>query len=196
MRSSVKYYLATYNLIAFLFWAAFIVGYISSGLVMNSVNLLLLNVAQGMAVLEILHALLKWVKSPIASTAAQVASRILVLVLLNVFLNQYATQNLFNKGVLMVSFAWSITELVRYSLYFLSLISRQPTALVWMRYSLFIILYPLGVTGEWLILSTPIVSDGLGINSYTYFLVVLFFSYTYYFPVLYKYMWKQRSTKL
>ncbi len=78
MQKSIKNYLAAYNLIAFAFWAAYLLSYITSGLQMNSLNLLLLNIAQGMAVLEVLHALLKWVKSPVVSNAAQVSSRILV----------------------------------------------------------------------------------------------------------------------
>jgi very-long-chain (3R)-3-hydroxyacyl-CoA dehydratase len=196
MHTSTKNYLAAYNLIAFAFWAAYIVSYISSGLQMNSLNLLLLNIAQGMAVLEVLHALLKWVKSPVVSTAAQVASRILVLVFINLFIQTYAAVTIFDIGVKVVSFAWGITELVRYSLYFLGLFNKQPTALLWMRYSFFIVLYPLGVTGEWLILLTPIVANGIVFNFYTALIVVLLVSYLYYFPVLYKYMWKQRKAKI
>ena len=196
MHTSIKNYLAAYNLIAFAFWAAYIVSYISSGLQMNSLNLLLLNIAQGMAVLEVLHALLKWVKSPVVSTAAQVASRILVLVFINLFIQTYAAVTIFDIGVKVVSFAWGITELVRYSLYFLGLFNKQPTALLWMRYSFFIVLYPLGVTGEWLILLTPIVANGIVFDFYTALIVVLLVSYLYYFPVLYKYMWKQRKAKI
>jgi very-long-chain (3R)-3-hydroxyacyl-CoA dehydratase len=196
MHTSIKNYLAAYNLIAFAFWAAYLVSYISSGLEMNSLNLLLLNIAQGMAVLEVLHALLKWVKSPVVSTAAQVASRILVLVFINLFVQTYAAVTIFDIGVKVVSFAWGITELVRYSLYFLGLFDKQPATLLWMRYSFFIVLYPLGVTGEWLILLTPIVANGIVFNFYTALIVVLLVSYLYYFPVLYKYMWKQRKAKI
>ena len=196
MHKSIKNYLAAYNLIAFAFWAAYLVSYISSGLQMNSLNLLLLNIAQGMAVLEVLHTLLKWVKSPVVSTTAQVASRILVLVFINLFIQTYAAVSIFDIGVKVVSFAWGITELVRYSLYFLGLFNKQPASLLWMRYSFFIVLYPLGVTGEWLILLTPIVANGIVFNFYTALIVVLLVSYLYYFPMLYKYMWKQRKAKI
>ena len=114
MQKSIKNYLAAYNLIAFAFWAAYLLSYITSGLQMNSLNLLLLNIAQGMAVLEVLHALLKWVKSPVVSNAAQVSSRILVLVFINLFIQTYAAVTIFDIGVKGVSFAWGITELVRY----------------------------------------------------------------------------------
>ncbi|MES2622503.1 MAG: hypothetical protein V4615_16750, partial [Bacteroidota bacterium] len=65
MTKAVKYYLAAYNLIAFTAWAVFLFNYFLAGYQMNAFNLLLLNIAQGMAVLEIIHVLLRWVKSPI-----------------------------------------------------------------------------------------------------------------------------------
>lgn len=196
MNQSVKYYLAAYNLAAFICWLLFLCSYFSSGFVMSGSNLWLLNIAQGMAVLEIVHVLLKWVKSPVASTAVQVFSRILILVFINLFIRQHAPLFVFNTGVLIVSLAWGFTELVRYSLYFLSLFGKQPAALLWMRYSFFIVLYPLGVTGEWLILATPLFANGISFNAYTLFLVLALMAYVYYFPVLYKYMWTQRKTKL
>jgi very-long-chain (3R)-3-hydroxyacyl-CoA dehydratase len=205
MSNAVKYYLGAYNLVAFLFWAVYLVSFIAGGLVLNAQSLLLLNIAQGLAVLEIVHALLKWVKSPVGSTIAQVASRLLVLVLINLFTNGIMTDKAVLIGVIVVSFAWSITELVRYSLYFLSLFNLQPGWLLWMRYSFFIVLYPTGVTGEWLIILAPVIAAGFFTSQfgtswhfygYRILVVLLFISYAYYFPVLYRYMWKQRKSKL
>ncbi len=196
MNPFVKFYLAAYNFVAFVFWALYLTFYFLSGFQMNSTNLLLLNIAQGMAVLEILHVVIKWVKSPLVSTSVQVFSRILILILINIFLQNHAALFVFDWGVKIVSVAWGITELVRYSLYFLSLFGKQPAALLWMRYSFFIVLYPLGVTGEWLILITPLVANGFALNAYNLFLGASVFSYGYYFPVLYKYMWAQRKIKL
>ncbi len=48
-------------------------------------------------------------------------------------------------GVLLVCFAWSVTEVVRYSYYAFNILGFVPYLLTWCRYSLFIILYPLGV---------------------------------------------------
>ena len=196
MSQPIKYYLAAYNLTAFIFWGVFLLNYFLSGYVMNHCNLMLLNIAQGMAVLEIVHVLLKWVKSPVASTVAQVFSRILVLVMINVFIKNEPLSVVTNTGILIVSLAWGITELVRYSLYFLQLFGKQPAFLLWMRYSFFVVLYPLGVTGEWAILITPLITDGITFTAYTVFLIVAAIAYIYYFPVLYKYMWKQRGIKL
>ncbi len=198
----IKYYLAAYNLVAFLFWGAYMISYIDAHFVLTDTNVLLLNIAQGMAILEIVHAGLRWVKSPVGSTAAQVLSRLLVLVYINYAVRTNISGNdFFNAGVVIVSLAWSITELVRYSFYFFSLFDKQPPVLLWMRYSFFIILYPLGVTGEWLILIWPssliiMMGSGLLRNGYIVFIVLVAISYIYYFPVLYKYMWKQRTARL
>jgi very-long-chain (3R)-3-hydroxyacyl-CoA dehydratase len=196
MKSAVKYYLGAYNLIAFLFWAAYLICFIASGFQLNNFNLILLNIAQGLAILEILHALLKWVKSPVLSTIAQVASRLLVLVLIDVFIEGPSLHPITNIGVMIVSIAWGLTEIIRYSLYFLSLTDVQPKWLLWARYSFFIILYPCGVTGEWLIIAAPIITHGFTLNAYNVFVIFLAISYIYYFPVLYRYMWKQRKAKL
>ncbi|HLP53264.1 MAG TPA: protein tyrosine phosphatase-like domain-containing protein [Chitinophagales bacterium] len=196
MNNTVRTYLAAYNAIAFLFWAGFLVCYLASSLQMSATSLMLLNIAQGMALLEILHALLKWVKSPVGSTIAQVASRIMVLVFINLFIYKYADVTVFRLGVLTVSFAWTITELIRYSFYFFALFGRQFNTLLWMRYSFFILLYPIGVTGEWLILITPLAANGITLSIYTGFLAVTLVAYVYYFPVLYGYMFKQRKVKV
>lgn len=196
MTTPVKYYLAAYNLVAFGAWAVFLGSYFASGYVMTPSCLLLLNIAQGMALLEIIHVLLKWVKSPIVSTIVQVFSRILVLVLINIFIKSDPLPIATNTGIIIISLAWGITELVRYSLYFLQLFGKQPAFLLWMRYSFFVVLYPLGVTGEWAILVTPLITDGITLSVYTVFLVIAAIAYIYYFPVLYKYMWRQRELKL
>ena len=206
MSNAVKYYLGGYNLIAFIFWTAYLFAFITGGLVLNHPALILLNIAQGLAILEVIHALLKWVKSPVLSTLAQVASRLLVVVFINVFVMNGFNSTGLSVGIMIVSFAWSITELVRYSLYFLSLFDVQPAWLLWMRYSFFIVLYPVGVTGEWLIFLAPILANGFSFTvepgvlpvyyGYGVLVLVLFISYAYYFPVLYGYMWKQRKAKL
>jgi very-long-chain (3R)-3-hydroxyacyl-CoA dehydratase len=122
-------------------------------------------------------------------------SRILVLVLINVFISPGPLTNIAHWGIAVVSIAWGITELVRYSFYFLSLFDRQPKALLWMRYTFFILLYPLGVTGEWLIIASPLI-EHFALGLYAAMVAVLAVSYIYYFPVLYMYMWKQRKTRV
>ena len=44
--------------------------------------------------------------------------------------------------------AWCLTEVVRYSFYAVNLFNVNVQLLTWLRYTLFIVLYPMGVTGE------------------------------------------------
>jgi len=196
MKAALHYYLIGYNLIAFFAWLLYLILFVGEGFSLNSFNLLLLNIAQGLAIMEIVHVLLRWVKSPIASTSAQVLSRLLVLAAIDWAVTMQTLTHMSLVGILVVSFAWGITELVRYSFYASQLVSRTPKWLLWMRYTFFIVLYPTGVTGEWLILAAPIVAAGWQVSMYAIAMAVVFVVYVYYFPVLYGYMWKQRSAKL
>lgn len=48
--------------------------------------------------------------------------------------------------------AWSVTEVIRYSFFTLSLSNMLPGFMMWLRYNTFFILYPLGISSEcWLI---------------------------------------------
>jgi len=202
MTKGVKYYLAAYNLIAGVLWAFFLFRFITDGCKITGTSFYILNIAQGMALLEILHALLKWVKSPLGSTIAQVLSRLMVLILIDYYTGTtdlpYTEQarTFIYAGIVMAVMAWSVTEIIRYGLYFLTLFDSQPQWLVWMRYSFFIVLYPLGVTGEGLIIIFTLLPRGLSLNINTAMVAVIFVAYAIFFPRLYMYMWKQRKLKL
>lgn len=45
-------------------------------------------------------------------------------------------------------FAWSVTEVIRYSFYALKEVGSVPAVLTWLRYTTFIVLYPIGVSSE------------------------------------------------
>ncbi|KAB0390680.1 hypothetical protein E2I00_007924 [Balaenoptera physalus] len=51
-------------------------------------------------------------------------------------------------SVLLFVIAWTITEIIRYSFYTFSLLNHLPYLIKWARYTLFIVLYPMGVSGE------------------------------------------------
>ena len=44
--------------------------------------------------------------------------------------------------------AWSITEVIRYTYFALTLSGWQPRALTWLRYNTFFVLYPVGIFSE------------------------------------------------
>jgi len=104
------------------------------------------------------------VRSPVFTTALQVASR--VVLIWGIVENFPVETNLAYSSMLL---AWSLTEVVRYSYFVLSLLGQVPTFMVWLRYvplarlggaidhdvcryNLFFVLYPLGIGSEaWLV---------------------------------------------
>ncbi|MEQ2174381.1 Very-long-chain (3R)-3-hydroxyacyl-CoA dehydratase 2, partial [Goodea atripinnis] len=51
-------------------------------------------------------------------------------------------------SVLLFVTAWTVTEIIRYSFYTFSLLNHLPYLIKWARYTFFIVLYPMGVSGE------------------------------------------------
>ncbi|EGG24287.1 hypothetical protein DFA_06437 [Cavenderia fasciculata] len=153
------------------------------------------------AVLEIVHSLVGFVKTPVATTFVQVFSRVacVTLAILVPTTNDHWAMSLMLT-------AWGITEVVRYLFYALSLYDAVPYILGWLRYTLFIILYPSGVTGETgtIIASLPYVKEtglwsitmpnalNVSFNLY-YTLIGSLAFYVIGLPWLYTYMLGQRK---
>lgn len=106
-------------------------------------------------------------------------------------------------------FAWCLTEIIRYSYYALNLVNINLSILTWLRYTLFIVLYPMGVTGEmwcyfdslsylksskWMRIDLP--------NTYNFtfspyiLTILILFLYLPGFPPLYFHMFAQRKKVL
>ncbi len=103
-----------------------------------------LSLFQTAAALEILHAALGLVKSSVLITFCQVFSRVAITwAVVHQFPEAQSC-----RGLPMLLLAWQVTEVVRYSFYAFGLVGPVPGAVTWMRYTLFLVLYPLGVTGE------------------------------------------------
>ncbi|ELT88541.1 hypothetical protein CAPTEDRAFT_151760 [Capitella teleta] len=161
----------------------------------------MLLIFQTAAILEIFHAMFGLVKSNPVLTAFQVFSRIIVTWGI-LYIVPEVHQSV---GVAMLLVAWSVTEIIRYSYYMCGLIDSIPYALMWCRYTFFIILYPIGVTGELLSIygALPFIKDrGLysvsmpnrANMSFSYYHVLIFvmLSYIPIFPQLYLHMFAQR----
>ena len=189
-------YLLAYNLLLAIGWTIFFVREVVGGFPMDATSLLLLNICQGAAVLEILHAALKWVSSPVFTTFIQVFSRIFVLVWINILPEDSLIKIMEVDGVVLVTIAWSITEIVRYSLYFFTLLQKEISWLTYLRYTLFIVLYPMGVTGEWLILLSILKLNAWAFTPINIFIGIILLTYFPFFPKLYLYMWQQRRKKI
>eukprot|EP00288_Rhodomonas_lens_P018100 CAMPEP_0177706440 /NCGR_PEP_ID=MMETSP0484_2-20121128/9227_1 /TAXON_ID=354590 /ORGANISM="Rhodomonas lens, Strain RHODO" /LENGTH=770 /DNA_ID=CAMNT_0019217903 /DNA_START=71 /DNA_END=2383 /DNA_ORIENTATION=+ len=137
---------------------------------------------QSLAVMEILHALIGLVRSPIARTFPQVFSRIWIVwvVFDSLYTHPYTPFNaggcesledplcteemMYQIGVMTVM-AWCYAEIIRYSYYIFYTFDPKwvPKPLNFLRYSAFIVLYPVGITGELLccFLTLPLIKKGL-----------------------------------
>mmetsp|Transcript_4324 Transcript_4324/g.8276 ORF Transcript_4324/g.8276 Transcript_4324/m.8276 type:complete len:756 (+) Transcript_4324:35-2302(+) len=105
-------------------------------------------VVQSAALLEIIHAMVGFVRSPVVVTAMQVMSRIVAL-----FALVYSPLAQAHYGSGLMILGWSLVEVPRYSFYLAALITgdatkKTPYLLFYLRYTLFYVLYPLGISGE------------------------------------------------
>jgi len=103
-----------------------------------------LTYVQTAALLEIVHSMVGLVRSPVVTTSMQVSSRIFAIFAINF---APTSQNQWGAGLMIIS--WSLVEVVRYAFYVFTLTrGKVPYPLFWLRYSLFYVLYPSGITGE------------------------------------------------
>jgi len=157
---------------------------------------------QNAAVLEILNASCGFVKSNPILTTFQVFSRVMVVCGV-VMATPDAKES---PGLPLALLAWSITEIIRYGYYALNIVNMVPYILIWLRYTTFIALYPIGVTGELLcfywaqnyaknnsVWSVNMPNKYNATFSYFYLLWIVMVSYIPIFPQLYLHMFAQRK---
>jgi len=161
----------------------------------------LLNVFQTLALLEVLHSATGLVRSNPFLTAVQLASRVFLIWGVLYIVPEAQDQ----VGVLLICIAWCITEIIRYCFYMGAIANTIPYPIQYARYTLFIILYPLGVCGEMLCIyhALPHVRDrgiwsvslpNAANMSFNYFYVLIAIALTYFplFPKLYLHMFALR----
>lgn len=210
-----KFYLVLYNLVSCASWSY--VLYLTYNHVLQTgaaegiwrVIEHPLKLAQTMAVLEIVHSLIGLVRSPVFTTAAQVYSRLflvwLILHLENV--SHYSATE--SWAVVSLMTAWGITEIIRYSFYGLKQINMCPSIVTYLRYTTFIVLYPIGVTSEilcaWFKLHyidqerpySLTMPNRVNMTIDTYWVAIItLLLYIPVFPMLYMHMFSQRKKVL
>ncbi|CCE61803.1 hypothetical protein TPHA_0B01300 [Tetrapisispora phaffii CBS 4417] len=191
--------LALYNLFSALAWGSilfyvvFVYNFVGQPDFFIKSNKLVIFVQCG-AIIEIFNSLFGIVRSPLFTTVAQVASRLLVVI--GVFYLLPETPACHDFVYVTLLFAWSLTETVRYLFYFYQLTTEKgaPTFLLLLRYNLFIVLYPLGVTSELVIIySSLAVAERLYSTTYKYTLIFSMLTYMPGLPMLFTHMVVQRS---
>lgn len=103
-----------------------------------------LKIVQTAACLEVIHSLVGIVSSSWIVSLMQVFSRVWVLWAIMDVAPPAQTTIFF----VMACTSWALVEVPRYLYYALNLLDSVPYPIFWLRYSLFAILYPTGITGE------------------------------------------------
>ncbi|KAF4953719.1 hypothetical protein FSARC_12325 [Fusarium sarcochroum] len=143
---------------------------------------------QTLAGLEVLHSLLGVVRAPLFTTLMQVASRfLLVWAIVDVF--PFLALSPFYSSMLI---AWSVTEIIRYSFFALSLSGYQPKFLTWLRYNTFFLLYPIGILSECTLIWLATEPAGQINELFKYGLYAILAVYVPGSYVLYTHMMRQR----
>ena len=147
----MKPYLLLYNLVSAVGWAVVLNEAVSAFRRGDSPTQAwdafgqTLLVVQSLAGLEVLHSVLKFVRSPVATTLMQVSSRYGVMWCFT-YLFQSSSSH---WSLYLMVISWSLVEVPRYLFYAFNLYMVDvPFVLFWLRYSLFAILYPTGISGE------------------------------------------------
>jgi len=207
---AAKIYLIIYNTVQFFGWSY--IFYLSACYFMEGLDKfssetlwqkvkLPLMVFQTGAVFEVIHSVTKIVPNSAGVTLIQVLSRVFLLWPI-VFLVPESRHQI---GFPMMLSAWFITETIRYLSYACGLINITPYILKWCRYSFFIALYPIGITGEliccYFALPHYAATQNLSISlpnaynvafSFYYLIIVSMLLYIPVFPQLYGHMLAQR----
>lgn len=149
-----------------------------------------LQITQSLALLEIAHSILGVVKSPLLSSLMQVMSRI---VLLWGFTSPIAAAHNSWTVYLMVA-SWSTVEVPRYLFYAMNLyVEKIPSPLFALRYNMFYVLYPTGISGELLQVVVSLSTLRYTSLGWFYFAFFTLLIYVPGAPYMYTHMMKQRK---
>ena len=212
-------YLLIYNVIQMLGWTAVLASALRAVLLPSTNGLnwqerlttvydhssMFVKLFQVLALLETMHAVLGLVRSPVLPGVMQWMGRTHVLMCVTDSI--VPLQKTTAAGVLILS--WAMIDCVRYPCYVLGILNATPKWLVYLRYTLFIPLYPLGAASE-----MKLMYDSIGFVKrvemyyvhmpnvlnfafdYSWFLYLLLITYPFMFTQLYFYMFHQRRRKL
>ncbi|KAJ5368720.1 uncharacterized protein N7496_008480 [Penicillium cataractarum] len=204
-------YLFTYNTANLLAWGTCLLY--TASLVPNAVasktlpsifpttfNPLLL-ATQSLALLEVLHSLVRLVRAPFITTAMQVASRLLVVWGILVpfggeIVGARGTQ-VGDYAYLGCVAAWGVTEVIRYGFFAITLSGGNvPGWWTWLRYNTFYVLYPIGITSECTLIFKALGPAGELNPLFQYFLIAVLVIYVPGSYILYTHMIAQRRKVL
>ncbi|KAL2854344.1 tyrosine phosphatase-like protein [Aspergillus pseudoustus] len=192
--SASKVYLLLYNSVSALLWLRILLTIVASYSDPEIYTIVetWTRWTQTLAVIEILHATTGITRAPVFTTFTQIFARSVQVWAINYGFSDVTASSPAYTSMLA---AWSTADVVRY-LYFAVLLAGVPVpqALKWLRYSLFLVLYPIGIGSEWWLMyrATTVTTNPFIAGLFTFFLGL-------YAPgsvMMYRYMVKQRRKTL
>ncbi len=191
-----KTWLVTFNALTLLAWLLFFIHTGLHGFQFDDQSLVMMSVAQGLAIFEVINSIFKLAGANWLLTTMQVSSRFLVVALLWLIPSDVIADLGVYSGFILITLAWSITEIIRAVFYTSDLLGKQIMSLLWMRYTFFILLYPIGVIGEFMVMFSFMEWRGFEFDGAGIGLVIVALLYVVFFPKLYLHMIRQRKKKL
>ncbi|ODV80602.1 PTPLA-domain-containing protein [Suhomyces tanzawaensis NRRL Y-17324] len=196
-----KKWLIAYNSISASLWSIVFFNTVFVGAFLGQPSLFDLTgkitiAVQCLAVTEIYNSAAGVVKTPLFTTVAQVLSRLAVVI--GVFLVLPNSPANYHWVYITVCLSWSITEIIRYSFYAISLRGEGvPQWLTWLRYSTFLVLYVTGISSEVAIFVLSLDEAATAVGKwYSWLFIAILAIYVPGSYILYTYMIKQRRKVL
>ncbi|EFQ32474.1 protein tyrosine phosphatase-like protein [Colletotrichum graminicola] len=148
---------------------------------------------QTLTLIEVVHSALGLVRSPVGTTALQVVARTIIVWMV---CYSFPATTASSAAYVSLLLSWAAADTVRYAYLALNLHGKAPAALVWLRYTMFYPLYPVGIASEfWLLYLAvePARRVSAALPPVFYFCLCLYVPGSY---VMYTYMIKQRRKTL
>ena len=192
MNASIEKYLKAYNIVQFSAWfiALLFLNFDSE------ISLSTILIFQFISLVEIFHAYKKWTNTSVFLTFAQIVARLFILTLVYVIIFEFLFSDLgyFDDVIKIMFYAWCIAETIRYAYYVTQLFKKENKIITWLRYSVFIACYPIGLACEFLLMHFVFVkNDNILVRI---LLILVAIVYIFLFPRLYLHLLKQRKIKL
>ncbi|KAM3416313.1 Very-long-chain (3R)-3-hydroxyacyl-CoA dehydratase [Cercospora zeina] len=148
---------------------------------------------QTLSLLDVVHSATGLIPAPLGSTFTQIATRVIQVWLIWAGFSSTTATSIAFPALLI---AWSIADTIRYAYLALNLHGKAPDSLIWVRYSMFYVLYPVGIACEWWLMFRavgPASEVRWVLKPVFYFLLALYVPGSY---MMFTYMIKQRRKTL
>ena len=191
MNARIEKYLIGYSFVQLFAWlTAFIFINVD-----HVVSFEIILIFQIISLVETFHAYKKWNNSSPIFSFIQTAARLFILFLIYSLISKFMFRhvNYYKEVVTIMLHVWCFAEIIRYAHYLTQLLKKENKIISWLRYSAFLILYPIGVACEFFIMYLVFINNNFGLKI---ILIVIAIAYIFLFPRLYLHLLKQRKLKL